>query len=170
MKVGIKKQKGAFSVEAAFSFLVLAGLTLFLLDLSAQTIMKSQAERVSYSLVNIIKERSRFFEGRANLHSVDVDTLHNILDDLLYLPIESKQKGVGLVVESLVEGGTQVYKRGYKCQAQRSIGTLTSLVPVDKEGDSFPIYQVTVCIEMDGVFGLMQGLRIISSSSVMPGR
>lgn len=170
MKVGIKKQIGSFSVEAAFSFLLLSAVTLFLIDLSAQAMVKSQAERASYSLVNLLKERTRFFDGRYELSSQDVNAIYSVMERQFYLPLDNKQKGVGLVVESLIDGEGQLFKRGYRCDAQKPIKTLTNLVPVNSDNESFPIYQVTVCIEMDGVFSLVSGLRVISSSSVIPGR
>ncbi len=58
-----KRQKGSFMVELVFILTALWGVYLFAADLSYQLLLRAKLDRSSFALVNVIKERSRYFEG-----------------------------------------------------------------------------------------------------------
>jgi hypothetical protein len=174
MKVGdkqyrnhIDKQRGSFSVEAVFALLLLSFILLFVGGLSIQIQLKERSERVSYSLVNLLKERTRFFSGNNPIAPADSDLIYDIASDLLD---DHPAEDIGLVIESFGGGLNQSFSDGMACQAERPIDSYSELVPVNLEGDVFPIYQVTVCIRSSGLLSLVPGTRVIRSSSLFPGR
>lgn len=168
------RQAGAFTVEAVFGITVLMTMMLFLADLSNLVLAKTQASRVSYSLATATKERLRFFDGRQAVTNNDFSLINAIAADLLTKQAPVKQDGYGLVIESFTDTGIQSFSKsfnsGQTCEPEVPITSLNHLRPVREDGVIFPIYQVTVCLKLDGLFQLLPTLRSISSSSVLPGR
>jgi tight adherence protein F len=169
-----KSQQGVFTIEAAFVIGLLVFMMLFLADIAIQLLSQTQAQRISYSLTTALKERSRFFEGRQAITQQDFEVINELASDLLSLQAPSKRDGYGLFMESLTDTGVQSFSKsfdsGSNCNPDTSIGNMSHLIPVRQDGARFPIYQVTICIKVDGLLNAVPGLRHISSSSLLPGR
>ncbi|GAD78893.1 hypothetical protein VEZ01S_07_00700 [Vibrio ezurae NBRC 102218] len=169
-------QKGGFTVEAVFGMTVLVIMMFFIADLTQMISAKTQASRVSYSLATATKERSRFFEGRHSLNQADFDVINEIAADLLQRQAPEKRDGYGLMVEGYTDAGPNIIPfsknldSGEACEPQTSIADLGHLRPEREDGVTFPIYQVTVCLKMEGFSQYFPGMRYVNSSSVLPGR
>ncbi|WP_253912498.1 tight adherence pilus pseudopilin TadF [Vibrio sp. B1Z05] len=169
-------QKGGFTVEAVFGMTVLVIMMFFIADLTQMISAKTQASRVSYSLATATKERSRFFDARHSLSQADFDLINDIAADLLRRQAPEKQDGYGLTVEGYTDGSPNVVSfskdldSGEECEPQTSIANLGDLRPEREDGVIFPIYQVTVCLKMEGFSQYFPGMRYVNSSSVLPGR
>jgi tight adherence protein F len=172
-------QKGAFAIELGFVLIGLCAIYLFATDLSHKLLVRAKLDRSSFALVNVIKERTRYFEadiaGRTNLQVSQQD-----LTDLTAVAsrmLDSSVEDVALQIESYVIGSGTVIQRSPKfaslgCQTD-SLSNYESLVPIDK-GLSYPIYRVTLCEEHHSWFeaftsGGDADMRL-TSSSIMPGR
>ncbi|WP_261815592.1 tight adherence pilus pseudopilin TadF [Vibrio gallicus] len=167
-------QRGAFTVEAVFGITVLMMMMMFIGDLANVLSGKTQSGQVSYAIATATKERLRFFDGRHKLSQQDFELLDSIAGDLLELQAPEKRDGYGLTIEgyndSDIVAFTNDFDNGEPCQPANTISELAHLRPVRDDGVVFPIYQVTVCIKMDGFSQYFPGMRYVNSSSVLPGR
>ncbi|WP_338164263.1 tight adherence pilus pseudopilin TadF [Vibrio sp. 10N] len=175
----LRSQKGAFAIELGFVLIGLCAIYLFATDLSHKLLVRAKLDRSSFALVNVIKERSRYFEadiaGRTNLQVSQQD-----LADLTAVAsrmLDSSVENVALQIESYVIGESVVTHRSPKfsslgCRTD-SLSNYQALVPIEK-GLSYPIYRVTLCEEHHSWFeafssGEDADIRL-TSSSIMPGR
>lgn len=173
MRSRVHNQQGAFAIELAFVLAFMVTLFLFCIDLSTQVLNRAKLDRLSYSLVSLVKERQRFFEERTELSETDFNQLQTIAAQML-----SNESGqtvdFGIQVDSLIEGRSQSFNQPYPgetgCEPETPIAQLSQLVPSKASGDEFPLYQVTLCLGSDAWFDRSRGIALIRSSSVMAGR
>ncbi|CAM2793755.1 tight adherence pilus pseudopilin TadF [Vibrio rarus] len=170
----VNYQKGAFTVELAFGMTILIIMMFFIGDLAALLSGKTQSGQVSYAIATATKERTRFFEGRHAVSQADFNLLNNIASDILDRQGLEKQDGYGVTIEGFNDHGIQSFTKnfddGATCQPSTTIEHLEHLRPVRDDGVEFPIYQVTICIKMEGASQYFPGMRYVTSSSVLPGR
>ncbi len=173
-------QQGSYTIELVFVLLALWGLYLFGADLSAQLLMRAKLDRSSFALVNIIKERTRYFEADVlagkNLTVTNAELLDmtKVASRMLNIPMDS----VAIKIESLTNktNVTEFMSNKYKhlkCQND-SIIAHANLAPVEKSV-VYPLYRVSLCEEQSSWFnpffsGGTSTTVKISSSSIMPGR
>lgn len=169
-----RRQAGAFTVEATFGIAALIMMMYFIGDLANLLSGKTQSGQVSYSLATTTKERLRFFDARHSLTQADFNLINDIAADLLERQAPEKQDGYGLTIEGFTDTGIQTFTKdfddGEHCAPSIPIADLGHLRPVREDGVVFPIYQVTVCIKMEGLSRYFPGMRYVNSSSVLPGR
>ncbi|TOP05434.1 membrane associated secretion system protein, partial [Vibrio parahaemolyticus] len=67
-------------MELVFVLVALWGVYLFSADLSYQLLVRAKLDRSSFSLVNVIKERTRYFEGDV-LSGKNLALTNNDLED-----------------------------------------------------------------------------------------
>ena len=162
----LNKQKGSFVIELAFVLMFLCLLTLFTADIAMQLFTRAKLDRVSYSLVNVLKERTRFYNGNNILTQDDYDQLNIIAKKLL------PDTNYNVLINSTVptEAITPTVKP-VKCSP---IIINPALIPISSLTDvKFPVYQVTVCSAFNSWFGKFthgKNTFVIQSTSVMPGR
>jgi tight adherence protein F len=162
----LNKQKGSFVIELAFVLMFLCLLTLFTADIAMQLFTRAKLDRVSYSLVNVLKERTRFYEGNNTLTQDNYDQLDIIAKKLL------PDTNYNVLINSTVptEAITPTVKP-VKCSP---IIINPALIPISSLTDvKFPVYQVTVCSAFNSWFGKFthgKNTFVIQSTSVMPGR
>ncbi|MCL1145361.1 hypothetical protein L2747_04930 [Shewanella marinintestina] len=171
------KQSGAFTIELAFVLLFTSALLAFTGDIAFQLLNRVNLDRVNFSLVNILKERTRFFDGNLIVTSTDVDDLDVLAARLLGYAQTSETAPYGMRVEWLVNDRYSSINKGIgggtPCSAGDSLKDRTSLVPHSSADKHFPLYQVTLCLNTDSWFNQFWGddtSHYIHSSSVMPGR
>ncbi|WP_172380902.1 tight adherence pilus pseudopilin TadF [Vibrio sp. Vb339] len=173
-------QQGSYTIELVFVFVALWGVYLFAADLSHQLLGRADLDRVSFALVNVIKERTRYFEGdvlagkNLSVTNIELQDMTKVASRMLNTPVDN----VALKIESLTnkthvtEFATTNYKR-LNCQTD-SIITHADLAPIEK-GVVYPLYRVSLCEEQSSWFepflnGGSDKTVKIGSSSVMPGR
>ncbi|NBL00573.1 MAG: hypothetical protein EOM50_21740, partial [Erysipelotrichia bacterium] len=78
MKNFISSEKGASVIEFAMYIFVFTMLCGFIMDMSFSIVKKNNLERLNNSLFSILRERSTFFDGAANLSRNDLTTLKSI--------------------------------------------------------------------------------------------
>lgn len=81
-----RKQSGVFAIELAFILVAMSASLYFCFDLGYQQMNKSKLERVSYSLVSLLKERSLFYSGQPKNTGEEARELRNLGSRLLGVP------------------------------------------------------------------------------------
>ncbi|WP_026957746.1 tight adherence pilus pseudopilin TadF [Aliagarivorans taiwanensis] len=163
-------QRGSFAIELAFVMSFISLLFLFVMDLSQQLLTRGQLDRLSYSLVSVLKERSRFFvdDGvvRLSINNEDLLTLWRIaapeLDD-----------ASGMVIESAIAAdSSQRLTTGVACRSNEQLhqAEMFTLL-VDEQGEPLPLYRVTICKQIPAWFDVTtEATHQLQASSVMVGR
>ncbi|BDY04203.1 tight adherence pilus pseudopilin TadF [Ferrimonas sp. YFM] len=174
IRASVHQQQGAFAIEMAFVLAFLVTLFLFSADLSQQVLNRAKLDRVSYSLVNLVKERQRFYAEREPLSRADFLQIQEIAARLLHKSTAEEQDQFGISVQSLVEGTQVSFSKTFAgdtpCVPDNNISTLSELVPENDAGKRFPLYQVTLCMTSSSWYDKAIGQHLISATSVMPGR
>ncbi|MGF1726086.1 tight adherence pilus pseudopilin TadF [Photobacterium nomapromontoriensis] len=177
-----KQQQGVFAIELVFVLLGLCVFFLFVSDLSHKLLTRSQLDRTSFALVNILKERTRYYADvsgdtrivRYALNDKDNEDMQILAARMLN--VSREQVAVG--IESLVDKQSQylsseVFDR-LNCKPATLIKEHGLLIPKKKNEKTYPLYQVTLCARHDGWFlpfiSNKDGKVLIVSSSVIAGR
>tara|TARA_Y100000588_G_C14077468_1_gene848588 strand:- start:143 stop:703 length:561 start_codon:yes stop_codon:yes gene_type:complete len=174
------RQQGSFTIELLFVLIALWGVYLFAADLSNQLLTRAKLDRSSFALVNIIKERSRYFDGDV-LAGQNVSVTRKELRDMVKVAsrmLNTPVNNVAIKIESLTNNNnvaefSSSKFRSLNCQTD-SIIDHADLAPVDK-GVVYPLYRVSLCEEENSWFkpffnGGTSTTVKITSSSIMPGR
>lgn len=173
-------QSGSFTIELVFVLVALWGVYLFAVDLSYQLLVRAKLDRSSFSLVNVIKERTRYFEGDV-LSGKNLALTNNDLEDFAEIAsrmLDTPPSDVAIKIESLTNkvNVTEFASRKFNslnCETD-SILAYADLAPVEKTV-VYPLYRVSLCEEQSSWFkpffnGGSSTTISISSSSIMPGR
>lgn len=172
--MNIRHVKGSFVIEMLFVLLILIGTFYFMTDASHKLILRSKLDSISFSLVSILKDRTRFFDERAAINNSDFNDMEQLASRLLNEDISQ----FGIRVESLTEGSALVTLSDSEftslgCNSE-TLDNKTTLVP-EEEGTLYPLYQISICLQSDSWFARAWGTSsstnvTITSSSVMAGR
>ncbi|OOH89015.1 hypothetical protein BMT54_07655 [Pasteurellaceae bacterium 15-036681] len=173
---------GSVTVEFAFMLLLLGSMLIFMVDLILSRSTMGKLDTVSYSLVNVLKERSRFYAKSSEITVEDVSKLQKIAGKLLYDDPESQK--VQLSIEQLThksDGSVNpIIKLGNKsCHPGSSLKK--ELSPYSQSNrlenrQQLSVYQVTLCIPVTSPFKYFllrennYSDHIIRSSSIGVGR
>lgn len=170
-------QDGVFTIELAFVLLFLSVLLVFTGDIAFQLFNRVNLDRVSYSLVNVLKERTRFYDDNLVVTQAEVDDLDTLAARLLGYSQKPNTASYGMRVESIVNGAFSTIdiqsKGGVPCKSNDSLINRKHLAPQTSADKQFPLYQVTLCLNVDSWFNQFWADstdHYVHSSSVMPGR
>ncbi|AYO18907.1 membrane associated secretion system protein [Vibrio owensii] len=169
-----RRQTGAFAIELAFVLVGLIMIFYFMTDLSHKLLVRADLDRTSFSLANILKERTRYYDERFELNANDASDMTTLAARLMNTTANS----VAIKIEALHDRAvlnefTSDEYTNLSCSAP-SITTRSDLAPVEN-GNIFSLYQVTLCEENDSWFAQVWGdssspTITITSSSVVIGR
>ncbi|MGF1724415.1 tight adherence pilus pseudopilin TadF [Photobacterium nomapromontoriensis] len=175
-------QHGVFAVELAFVLFALCAIFLFASDLSHKLLIRAQLDRTSFALVNILKERTRYYSdyiGGELVARHEINENDNIdMKILAARMLNISQDDVAIKLESIINNIEQpsFISQEFEdlaCQPSRSIYDQRHLIPVENT-KSYPLYQVSICAKHDSWFlPFMRGQNetvTIISSSVIAGR
>ncbi|WP_053062528.1 tight adherence pilus pseudopilin TadF [Photobacterium aquae] len=180
--VGKQKQHGAMVVEFALVLFMLCALFVFVSDLSHQLLVRSQLDRASFSLVNILKERTRYYGSmvdgkpvpRFELSQRDISDMQRLAGRLLDTPVDDVAISIEAIVDNDIQPAfTSAAFRRLGCVPVSSMVSNRDLVPVEN-GKAYPLYRVTLCSPVSSWFAPFMGMKrknpTVVSSSIMPGR
>lgn len=180
MTNSISKQKGNFTIEFAIVGVVLAVLLVFSMDIIIKLAYKGKLDRLSYSLVNVAKERTQLYGEDFSVTEPDATALFNIATNSLRRTTDSfAADRLGMVIEGLTfadigqANSANVFELGnYNCALPQNIGDMQDLSVVTTWGRQARLYRVTICYETDNLFGDLLGGEFtrVRSSSVIVGR
>ncbi|MCF1428411.1 MAG: ATP-binding protein [Shewanella sp.] len=176
----ISKQRGNFTIEFALLAVVFATLLIFTADMVIKLSMQGKLDRLSYSAVNILKERTQLFDTASTV--VDAATaadLFTIVNNSLKRTSDNHQgKLLGATFESLTFADSQAspsltqVSQGGGCQLAKDLDEFAHLSFMTSWGRRANLYRVTLCYETDNWAGELFDAQFttVQSSSIMMGR
>lgn len=149
----LKNKKGAVTIEFFFMVLLLSILFAFMADLVMLRSTLGKLDNASFSLVNILRERTQLYGGVTKLEGKDLTQFQQLAKLLLYGDKNSNQKvDVVLEVWSMNNAGAeQVQTLGATadCTPYKPVKELKDLSPfseIEFRERKVPLYQVTLCV------------------------
>ncbi|KJY74787.1 tight adherence pilus pseudopilin TadF [Vibrio nigripulchritudo] len=174
------KQKGNFTVEFAIVGAFIALLLVFSADIIVKVSTKGKLDRLSYSLVNVLKERTQLYGNDYKITQAEVSAIMNIGTNSLQRTLGGFELNrFGFLVEELSfrDIGQPNPLRRFPsaqnvCQVRQNLSQLRHLSVVTSWERQTPLYRITLCYETDNWYGSIAGqtFTTVTSSSVMLGR
>lgn len=182
------KQRGVFSVEFALIAVFFSMLLVFSGDVIIKLSTKGKLDRLSYSLVNIIKERTALYNKSFTITQGEINNIYTIAANSLTRSMDSfKSANLGIRVEQQMftikknndqsvtyddDSPITINAGAQTCSVTKSLDELTDLSVVSSRDRKMPLYRVTLCYETNNWFGKLVGgdYTTVSSSSVIIGR
>lgn len=174
------KQKGNFSVEFAIVGLFFGLLIVFSGDVIIKLSLKGKLDRLSYSLVNVLKERTQLYEDDYKISKSEANAMAVVAENSLKRTLSTYEaKRFGALVEELTFKGInqpnpqQSFLLGeVQCNVKAPLSQLSNLSVITSWERQATLYRVTFCYETDNWIGDLLGTQFtrVSSSSIMIGR
>lgn len=179
----IHQNTGSVSIEASIIFGLLIILIVFIGDIGKALINQGKMNRLSYTLVSIIRESS-LFENSQDTTALNASSLYKILTNLKkdFLP---KNSDVSLKIEVMYFSSASSNTPKAEKVVSYDFGQTTCKLPNSMEENAnlsvqashkryLPLYRVTTCMEQKTSFSpiknLVEKIIPIHSSSLALGR
>lgn len=163
----VKDKKGSVIIEFFFMILLLLMMFAFMADLVLIRTTQGKLDNATYSLVNVLRERSLLYNQRQELNADDAKQIKQLAAVLLYGD-KNRENDVKITVEFWREGtGNNYLQLGDTSNCSPYIPltgqNMQKLAPLsdDDAAKKIPTYQVTACVESSSLF---KGLLLDSSS------
>ncbi len=189
-------RKGSVTIEFALTLMILVVVFAFLADLTFQRSTQAKLDNVSLSLVSILRERVQLYNDNGNseltdgttgsaggfavIGSSDGDLNQYIQLANLMLFGDRNANKVKVTLERFSSDSNQYDKvsNASACEPYKSLDTLGYLSPRSETNNlrKIPLYQVTVCIEVNSFFQSMIAPKenisngLLRSSTFAPAR
>lgn len=176
----MKTQQGSFIIEFALFSVFFSTLILFTADIVIKQDLAGQLDRLSYSAVNLLKERSELYQRNAEIDQAQVDQIKALLDSSLNRSYNNFIAGdFSIKVEQqLVDGdnntttGDTLNRGDFICNPAQSLASLVAnvpeLAPITNSGNRANLYQATLCYRAKDFIG--NGTSTIRAFSFSLGR
>ncbi|MBV7299183.1 ATP-binding protein [Enterovibrio sp. NIFS-20-8] len=172
------KQRGTFSVEFALLAVVFAAFIILTGDIVIKLSMQGQLDRLSYSMVNVLKERTQLYDPDfMEIDSQSTRELNSIISHSLGRMVSNYDASkMGTTFESLTfPNGRQTLdtiEQGGGCQLTDTLADHQDLSMMTSWGRRASLYRVTICYETDNWAGASFDTEFttVQSSSIMMGR
>ena len=175
------KQQGAFAIEFAIVGLLCGVLIVFASDIIIKISMKGKLDRLSYSAVSLIRERTQLYDEYMQMSAADVDLIYRVVSSSLSrttTSFDSARFGMHIEEQTYDSGNNPnalvVFNRGAQvCTVAQTLAQREGdLSVVTTWGRKSALYRVTLCYETENlVAGIVEsGFTRVSSTSVSLGR
>lgn len=168
------KQRGSFTVEFALIGVMLSFMWAFSGDIIIKMSTKGKLDRLSYSLVNIIKERTQLYEAGLRITQAEADAMTDIAVNSLARTVGAFERNrLEVVVEARTYSPQAHTDRfgpaGCQSNGLEQLDDLSVVTTWDRQA---PLYRVTICYETNNWIGSLLGeeYRTVSSASILIGR
>ncbi|MFK0570902.1 tight adherence pilus pseudopilin TadF [Endozoicomonas sp.] len=182
-----QKQQGVFAVEFALVGSIIALFLMFLSDIVVKENTLGHLQRLSYSGVNVIKERTQLYDESGEIVDKQVTQLYTLLSNSLRRTMSSFEPGsFGMHLEQVIftdadcegsspclkEDANEFHKGLQGCASTSSLANMTELYLETSWGRAPTLYQVTLCYDGQNWYGdlIDKDFSLIRASSVMLGR
>lgn len=180
----IRQQSGSVTIEFVFMLILLILILAFMADLAILRSTAGRLDNISYSLANILRERTQLYNGNENLATEQVNnrdvTQFKSLATRMAFGDKNSSKKIYVVLEYLApENSTyRIIGDTDKCKPYEALQNLVNLSPRSEMNNSrkIPLYQVTVCVPNYSFFStLVPGVaknmdETVRSSSITVSR
>lgn len=181
LKSMAKKQQGTFSVEFAIVGLMFSFLLVFSGDVIIKLSMKGKLDRLSYSMVNILKERTQLYNEDYKITQAEASELNTISRGSLTRMSASSfnTNDLQVIVEELTfadigrPNAVRTFNFGRQiCSLNTTLADLEHLSVVTSWDRQATLYRVSLCYETENWVGELLGgdFRVVSSDAVIIGR
>ena len=174
------KQGGNFSVEFAIVGLFFGLMLVFSGDVIIKLSVKGKLDRLSFSLVNVLKERTQLYGEDYKIKPAEATSLQTIAEHSLGRTLGTFDNSkFGILVEELTFSAIGAANPlnpfplgSQSCEVSKTLAELAYLSVVTSWNRQASLYRVTLCYETDNWAGSLLGtdFTTVSSSSVMIGR
>ncbi len=176
------KQKGAFAIEFAIVATVFALILVFSGDIVMKLSVKGKLDRLSYSLVNIAKERTQLYDEITQLTKAEAQQIDTIARRSLARTLgafDMSRYGILIEEQGFYDVGTSNamplnrYQFGVlHCDVRQSLSALKEMSVVSSWGRQVPLYRVTLCYQSANWMGEWIGkdYRTVASDAIQIGR
>lgn len=175
------KQRGGFTIEFAIIGLVFSLLFIFSADVIIKLSYKGKLDRLSYSLVNILKERTQLYGKDYSLTKGHATTLVTIAEGSLRRTVNQfEAKNFGYVIEAVTFNAKgvatyKVYPEGIEKVRCNTVSTLDKMQHLSKMttwNRRATLYRVTLCYETSNWIGDLLDMNFtrVESDAIMIGR
>tara|TARA_Y100001960_G_scaffold332695_1_gene434242 strand:+ start:2296 stop:2841 length:546 start_codon:yes stop_codon:yes gene_type:complete len=175
----IFSQRGTFSVEFAIVGIFFGLLLIFSSDLVIKLSMKGKLDRLSFSSVSILKERTQLYGKQTVVSHSQAEQINNIaFSSLKRMNRTVRHERFGVRVEGMTfsKSGEMnpiaTYQFGLTFTPSKPLAELEHLSVLTSWGRRVPLYRVSVCYQTNNWFGSLIGsnYELVCSESVMIGR
>ncbi|SEQ84143.1 tight adherence pilus pseudopilin TadF [Basfia succiniciproducens] len=180
----IRQQRGSVTIEFVFMLILLILILAFMTDLAMLRSTTGRLDNISYSLANILRERTQLYDGKENLATENVNNrdVNNfkLLAKRMAFGDKNSNKEIYVVLEYLAPQNSvyRIIGDSAKCEPYDSLQGLENLSPRSEINDTrkIPLYQVTVCVPNYSFFsalvpGVAKNMKeTIRSSSITVSR
>lgn len=177
-------QRGTFTIEFALVAVIFVFLLAFTSDIVINQSTKGRLDRLSYSIVNIIKERTQLYNDDDVIDSSQIDQMYSLIDQSLKRTMgsyDANQLGVYFEQQKFDSDekaitplqNIHLFSRGQlACTPNSTLISKETLSPTTSWGRRAVLYKVTICYQGANWFGELVGkdYSLIRSSSIMLGR
>lgn len=177
------QQKGTFTIEFAIIGVFFSLLLIFSADVVVKLTVKGKLDRISYSAVNIIKERTQFFNAEMEITAAQAADLEKIISDSLSRTVGNfDRQNLSVIIEELrfpskdhvgIINHFQYNSIG-QCAItnQNAMMRLRDLSVITVWGRRTSLYRVTVCYQTNNWVGDLLNVDFtqVSSNAVGIGR
>ena len=166
LKQFYKNKNGAVSIEFIFMIILLLFIFAFLADLAILRSTQGRLDNASYSMVNILRERTYLYNSRAEFKDKDLEEFRELAKEIMFGDKKSpKHLDVTLEYWWGSAPPDKVEPKEYQstsnsCIPYRKLRELDYLSPRSESVNDtatgqlrkIPMYQVTLCMETNSFF------------------
>ncbi|MGY3569411.1 tight adherence pilus pseudopilin TadF [Vibrio paucivorans] len=165
----ITENKGSIVIETTIFLLFMSLVLMAVLDVARLFDSQSQVDKLSYSLVSIVKERERDYFDEDFSPNDELDELHRITLDVLTENNSSlDQEDITLAVKYPSSGGYSTVTKG-NCELDLSSVDMSDFEVININSDITKPYLVGVCIDLSSVLFFDVSPNVFSFS-ILPRR
>ena len=168
------KVNGSYAVEFAIVGVIFSVLLVFSADVIIKLSYKGKLDRLSYSLVSIIKERKQLYADNYTLSQNDIDSLTSIaVSSLQRSSAAFDEKAFGYVIESAGFGENPTYNiNKNQCTVKNKLNDMSAISTVTNRSRYTTLYRVTLCYQTNNLVGNLigNGFQLVSSNATIMGR
>lgn len=153
----LKNKKGSVTIEFFFMILFLMIVFAFMVDLVLIRSTMGKLDNASYSLVNLLRERTNLYDKRDGINNMDLDEYKKLANLLLSGNKDSTSPNIYVVLEYKSNNASTILGDTGNCRPIETLDKLWTVSPYSEGTKTnsprkVPLYQVTLCVEINSLF------------------
>ncbi|WP_407334425.1 tight adherence pilus pseudopilin TadF [Enterovibrio sp. 27052020O] len=165
----VSKQRGVFVIELTMILLAFSLIIVFTMDVVVKQTVKGKLDRLSYSLVSLLRERSQLFDGKETMTYDEAAQSFSLIQRSLSNTMGNFDiSRLGMVIEQqrfdanknpiAAVVNQHIFNLGaYECEPEEALSRKIDLSPVTQFDNKLALYQVTLCYRTDNWYGNLAG-------------